>query len=268
MPLCAGPAHGCCIFPLRGSAGGPRTPGMITARFTLRTTALLRHASLAVLLLSAASGANAVEEDDEDFNSIARKEKDPHHVNDLRLGYSMLPAGADVSILDDDGANPANYDRSTNWDKTGRLGLMWMTPWSGVSEDGDFILGLELSTNHCVIESSTTSPEIDLRSYQLTLHPGLAWLLDDNFHVELNPYLGIGHAQFEQDIAGDGSALYWEVGFRAAGYYTWRNGVQLGLQLGYMYGYTEGDIEGGVSTYETEMSINGLTVGLQLGYRL
>lgn len=257
-------------------ARGPRTPAMTTARSLMCAPAPIRnaiHASirqtgLAVLLLSVAGVAAAVD-DDEDFNSIARKEKDPHHVNDLRLGYSMLPAGADVSVMDtDNDGNPANYDRSTNWDLTGRTGLMWMTPWSGVSEDGDFILGLELSTNHCVIESSSSSPEIDLRSYQLTIHPGLAWLLDENFHVELNPYLGVGQAQFEHNLAGDGSALYWEIGFRAAGYYTWSNGVQLGFQLGYMYAYTEGDIEGGGSTYETEMAINGLTVGLQLGYRL
>lgn len=242
---------------------------MTTARFRMRSATLFRTTSLAVLLLSAAGGASAVEDDDEDFNSIARKEKDPHHVNDLRLGYSMLPAGADVSIMDqDDDGNPANYDRSTNWDKTGRLGLMWMTPWSGVSEDGDFIFGVEVSTNHCLIENSSSSPEIDLRSYQLTLHPGLSWLLDDNFHVELNPYVGIGHAQFEQSLAGDGSALYWEVGFRAAGYYTWDNGVQLGLQLGYMYGMTEGEMEGGSATYDTDITISGLTIGLQLGYRL
>lgn len=248
-------------------AGGPRTPAMTTARSRMRVSKSLRHTGLAMLMLAAA-GAHAVEDDDEDFSSILRKEKDPHHVNDLRLGYTMLPAGAEVSIMDrDDDANPANYDRKTNWDLTGRTGLMWMTPWSGVSEDGDFILGLEISTNHCVIESSSNSPEIDLRSYQLTIHPGLAWLLDDNFHVELNPYLGIGHAQFEQNLAGDGSALYWELGFRAAGYYTWSNGFQLGFQVGYLYGYTEGDIEGD-STYETEMALNGLTVGLQLGFRL
>lgn len=240
---------------------------MTTAR-SARIPASVRHTGLALLLLSAACGAQAVEDDDEDFNAISRKEKDPHHVNDWRLGYSMLPAGADISIMDSNNANPANYERETNWDLTGRTGVMWMTPWSGVSEDGDFILGLELSTNHCVIESSSTSPEIDLRSYQLTVHPGLAWLLDDEFHVELNPYLGVGHAEFEQSLAGDGTGLYWEVGFRAAAYYTWSNGVQLGLQVGYLFARAEGDLEGGGNTYDTEININGLTVGLQLGYRL
>ena len=227
-----------------------------------------RTAGILSLLLASVATAQAVEDDDEDFNAIARKEKDPHHVNDWRFGYSMLPAGADISIMDSNSANPANYERDTNWDLTGRTSLMWMTPWSGVGEDGDFIFGLELSTNHCVIEKSSTSPEIDLRSYQITIHPGLAWLLDDEFHVELNPYLGVGQAEFEQSAAGDGTGLYWEIGFRAAGYYTWSNGVQLGLQIGYLFATAEGDIEGGGSTYDTEININGLTVGLQLGYRL
>jgi hypothetical protein len=230
--------------------------------------ACARTLGLVSLLLAAVATTQAAE-DDEDFNSIARKERDPYRVNDWRLGYSMLPAGADISIMDSDSnANPANYDRETNWDLTGRTGLMWMTPWSGVSENGDFILGLELSTNHCVIETSTASPEIDLRSYQLTIHPGLAWLLDDQFHIELNPYLGIGHAQFEQSLAGDGTGIYWELGFRAAAYYTWQNGVQLGLQVGYLYGSSDGEIKGANDTFDTEIIINGLTMGIQLGYRL
>jgi hypothetical protein len=234
----------------------------------VRATPVVRTLGLLSLLLAGMSGAQAVEDDDEDFNAIARKERDPYRVNDWRLGYSMLPAGADISIMDSDSnANPNNYERETSWDLTGRTGLMWMTPWSGVSEDGDFILGLELSTNHCVIESSATSPEIDLRSYQVTLHPGLAWLLDDEFHIELNPYFGIGHAEFEQSLAGDGTGLYWEVGFRAAAYYTWSNNVQLGLQIGYLYATSEGEIEG-TDTYDTEIDINGLTVGIQIGYRL
>jgi hypothetical protein len=62
--------------------------------------------------------------------------------------------------------------------------------------------------------------------------------------------------------------MYWEIGFRAAGYYTWENGVQLGLQIGYMFGSADGEIEGGGNTYDTEMKINGVTVGIQLGYRL
>ncbi|MBA3699306.1 MAG: hypothetical protein H0W78_10675 [Planctomycetes bacterium] len=233
-----------------------------------RAATVVRTLAMVSLLVTGVTGAQAVEDDDEDFNTIARKERDPYRVNDWRLGYSMLPAGADISVIDSSGnANPANYERETNWDLTGRTGLMWMTPLSGVSEDGDFILGLELSTNHCVIESSATSPEIDLRSYQLTIHPGLAWLLDDQFHIELNPYFGLGHAEFEQSAAGDGTGLYWEVGFRAAGYYTWSNGVQLGLQIGYLYASSEGEIEGS-ATYDTEIIINGLTVGIQLGYRL
>ncbi len=230
--------------------------------------ALVRCTGIASLLLCASVSAQAAVDDDEDFNAVLSREKDPHHINDWRLGYSMLPANANISILDKgNDSNPANYKRDTNWDKTGRTGLMWMTPLSGLSEDGDFILGLELSTNHCVIDTSINSPEIDMRSYQLTVHPGMAWLLDEQFHIELNPYVGVGQAQFKQSLAGDGSALYWELGFRAAAYYTWRNGIQLGLQTGYMYGKTSGEMSGN-GTFDTDIEIQGVTLGIQIGYRL
>jgi hypothetical protein len=230
--------------------------------------ALVRTAAIAALLLSA-TGVQAVEEDDEDFNAIARKEHDPSHVNDWRFSYTMLPARADITIMDKaDEGNPANYRRSTNWDLTGRTGLLWMTPWSGVGEDGDFIFGLELSTNHCVIEKSDVSPEIDMRTMQVTIHPGLSWLLDDNFHIEINPFLSLGQAQFEQSEAGDGSDLYFELGLRFGAYYTWRSGFQFGLQTGYLYGFTEGEISGGGATYDTEIKIQGIFLGAQIGYRL
>lgn len=231
--------------------------------------AFVRRTGVASLLLCATTvAAYAVDKDDEDFNAVLSREKDPHHINDLRFSYAMLPAKANVSIMDkSDATNPANYQRDSNWDLTGRTGLMWMTPWSGLSEDGDFILGLEVSTNHCVIQTSVSSPEIDWRSYQVTIHPGLAWLLDTGFHIELNPYAGIGESQFKQSLAGDGTALYWEVGLRAAAYYTWRSGLQLGMQFGYMYGKSKGEISGS-STFDADFEIQGLTLGLQLGYRL
>jgi Putative MetA-pathway of phenol degradation len=228
--------------------------------------AIVRHLGIASLLLFAANGIQA-EEDDEDFNSVLRKEKETEHINDLRFSYSMLPAGAKISVLDkNDDTNPGNFLGDTNWDKTGRTGLMWMTPWSGLSEDGDFILGLEASTNHCIMDSNGT---IDLRSYQVTLHPGLAWLLDTGFHMEVNPYVGIGVAKIESDFAGTGkNAPYWEVGLRGAAYYTWSNGIQLGMQLGYMYGKSNGEIDSGTTTFDTKATIQGLTLGIQLGYRL
>ena len=229
--------------------------------------ALVRCTGIASLLLCASVSAQAAVDDDEDFNAVLSREKDPHHMNDWRFCYGMLPASANISIMDNDVTNPANYKRDTNWDKTGRTGVMWMTPWSGLAEDGDFILGLEFSTNHCRIDQSISSPEIDMRSYQLTIHPGLAWLLDTNFHLELNPLAGIGQSQVKQSAAGSGNTLYWEVGLRAAAFYTWSNGFQLGMQTGYLYGKTTGDISGN-GTFATDIELQGVFLGLQVGYRL
>lgn len=243
-------------------------PSSASRSHVRQSIALVRTAAITALLLSA-SGMTAAEQDDEDFNAIARKEHDPSHVNDWRFSYTMLPARADISIMDkSDEGNPANYKRSTNWDDTGRTSVLWMTPWSGVGEDGDFILGLELGTNHCVINNAANSPEIDLRTFQFTVHPGLSWLLDDNFHIEINPFVGLGLAQFDQSVAGSGNDLYYELGLRFGAYYTWRSGFQFGAHTGYLYGVTKGDIRGGGATYDTDIEIQGIFLGIQLGYRL
>lgn len=255
---------------------------MITLRLAkVDFPAVARHVGVASLLLFAATGAQAVEDDDDNFDVAMAKERalDPTYVNDWRFSYSMLPATARISIIDQsDQTNPGNFRAETNWDLSGRTGVMWMTPWSGLSPNGDFILGLEASTNHTVIESSEApsglslynyEAAVDFRSYQLTLHPGLAWLLDDGFHIEINPYVGAGVGILTYDLAGASSAgLYWEVGLRGAAYYTWKNGIQLGMQMGYMYGTSKSELEGATSAYDTDLTIQGMTLGLQLGLRL
>ena len=255
---------------------------MITLRLAKADfPAVARHVGIASLLLFAATGAQAVEDDDDNFDVAMAKERalDPTYVNDWRFSYSMLPASSRISILDhSDQTNPGNFRSETNWDLTGRTGVMWMTPWSGLSQNGDFILGLEASTNHTVIESDNATTgsglynyeaAVDFRSYQLTLHPGLAWLLDDGFHIEINPYFGAGVGILTYDLAGASSAgFYWEVGVRGAAYYTWKNGIQVGMQLGYMYGTSKSELQATSSNYDTDLTIQGMTLGLQLGLRL
>jgi hypothetical protein len=241
------------------------------ARFTGRgrNRALCSGMLVALLAISVGSlsaAASDNNEDDEDFNSVIRKVYDPYRMNDLRIGYTMLPATARIRIIDrTDELNSANYYRDTNWDLTGRTGLMWMTPWSKLLEDGEFIVGLEASTNHLMIEQNSNSPLIDVRSYQITIHPGIGWLLDRHFHVEVNPYAGVGMSEYEQSKAGSGSAPYFEGGLRGAAYYTWNTGLQLGMQIGYHYGRIHGEIDPG---YDVKFVMQGLTFGMQLGYRL
>jgi hypothetical protein len=221
--------------------------------------------ALLAMNIGSLSAANSAKDDDDDFNAVIRKVYDPYRMNDLRIGYTMLPAGARIRIIDrTDELNSANYHRDTNWDQTGRTGLMWMTPWSKLLEDGEFIVGLEASTNHLIINEGPNSPLIDLRTYQLTVHPGIGWLLDTNFHVEVNPYFSAGIGEYEQSKAGSGSDPYFEGGLRGAGYYTWRSGLQLGLQMAYHYGRLKGEM----GNYDVHFVMQGVTLGLQLGYRL
>ncbi len=246
----------------------PMIPAELCASINhVRTRFTYRAGIVGTLLAISMTGILAVDSaDDEGFSTISRREHDPYRVNDLRFGYSMLPAGAKISVIDrSNSTNAANYSKDTNWDLTGRTGLTWMTPWSGLHEDGDFLVGLEVSTNHLVIERSNNSPEIDFRSYQLTLHPAAGWLIDDHLHLELNPYASWGISQYRQSAAGSGKDWFWEFGFRAAGYYTWRSGLQLGLQMSYHYGKTRGEID---PSYDVKFEMQGVMLGLQLGLRL
>src|SRR5271167_1508740 len=64
-------------------------------------------------------------------------------LDDLRLGYGFLPPKTNITILPKGGGfTVINYDKTTNWDKTGRTGLTWMTPWSDLDEDGGFLFGI------------------------------------------------------------------------------------------------------------------------------
>jgi hypothetical protein len=241
--------------------------------FTHAAEHVCRGGLVATLFLCALSSHAALtaadKGDEEDYNAIAKAEHDPYHVNDLRLTYTMLPAGARVGIVNTaNDLDASTYDRETNWDKTGRTGLLWMTPWSGLNEDGDFMLGLEISTNHLLIEKSNNQPEIDFRTYQFTVHPGLGWLLTRHTHLEISPYGSLGYGSYDYDNSPtaivSGNYIFFELGLRTAYYYTWNNGVQLGGQIAFHFGHLRGETN---PSYDIDLEMMGLTLGVQLGYR-
>jgi hypothetical protein len=222
-----------------------------------------------VLLAGAAPALSAASFDDfnETFDDTGYVPGGPHGLNDLRVGYSMLPAGAQAEIMSSAVTAPGNFDKETSWDKTGRLGLTWMLPISELEETGGFLVGLEFSSNHCVIETSSKGPGIDLRALALTVHPGLGWEFDHHNHLELGPFLGLGLSTVEEDGLGSGGGVYWEIGFRVAYFYTMTR-WQLGVNLFGMYGNALGQLSAGGYDYDIDIRIMGVGAGLQVGYRL
>jgi hypothetical protein len=189
----------------------------------------------------------------------------PVSLNDWRFGYGLLPNRAKISILTKDGSfDPNIYDKETNWDKTGRTGLTWMTPWSDLSEDGGFLLAFELMTNHYVIESSDTNPEISYRSVALAVHPGLGWELGDQTHLEISPFAGLGFSTLN---VGTGHGLYFEFGLRAGVFYTCANRWQFGLNAAYMYAHSKEDFTANDKKFEATISSSGPAAAISIGYR-
>ena len=230
-------------------------------------------ATISAMLLSClAPAAMAAEDDDEtepDFDSLDFGLDQQTGLNDWRLGYGLMPTSAKISLMDGSNqANSANYDKDTSWDKTGRTGVMWMTPWAGVlDESGGFIFGLELTRNHGLKEAKDSSPGIDAVAYALTIHPGIGWAFDRHLHIEINPFAGVGLGQVKEDGYGGSNGLYYEVGLRTAAYYTFTSRYQIGLQVAYMMSQFKGSIPANGGSLDVDVQSTGLVLGLQFGYR-
>jgi hypothetical protein len=253
-------------FALFALALGFAGMSFFNSRSRLRQKRFMSVGTVAITtLLMSASRISA-----EEWNSVVEYDTENRYdstlVNDWRLGYTMLSTKADVSLLDKSasGLDP-NYKLETNWDQAGRTGVMWMTPLSTADE---FILGLELSTNRFALDNGTNYPGLDLRTYQLTVHPGLGWSIDDRLVIEVNPFVSLGYAQLDVTGLGSSSDLYYELGLRFGSYYTWRNGFQLGLQTGYLYGTTKSELSAGSAKYDSDIKLNGIFLGIQFGIRL
>ena len=215
------------------------------------------------LVLSAAS----FDDNNESFEDTGYVPGGPHGLNDLRFGYSMLPAGAKVEILSGAATAPGNFDKESTWDKTGRVGLMWMTPLSELDETGGFLLGLEFSSNHYVIDTSSKGPGIDMRALSFTIHPGLGWDFDHHHHLEVGPFLGVGWATTKEDNIGSSSGLYYELGFRVAYFYTFTR-WQIGANIFALYARGESRMTANGFIYDVNVLASGVGAGFQIGYRL
>lgn len=227
-----------------------------------------RSAGLALLCgLPLALSAASFDDNNETFDDSGFVPGGPHGLNDIRLGYSMLPAGAKVEILSSAITAPGNYDKETTWDKTGRVGLTWMTPISELEETGGFLVGLECSSNHYVIEASSKGPSIDMRALVLTIHPGLGWEFDRHHHLELGPQFGIGFSTVKEGGIGSAGGLYYELGFRVAYYYTFTR-WQIGTSIFALYANGTADMSANGYDYSVDVRASGVGAGLQIGYRL
>src|SRR5579862_1464238 len=99
---------------------------MITIASRVRTVPL---ASAALLLLAGAAhavdiGGSKPSDASDQLADDRAYENGVIQLDDLRLGYGFLPPKTSITILPKGGGfTVINYDKTTNWDKTGRTGL-------------------------------------------------------------------------------------------------------------------------------------------------
>ena len=241
---------------------------MITIASRMRPVPL---ASAALLLLAGAAhavdvgGSKPTDANDQVADDRAYEQGGVVELDDLRLGYGFLPPKTTISILPKGGGfTVINYDKTTNWDKTGRTGLTWMTPWSDLDEDGGFLFGLELNTDHYVIEASQVNPSISYRAIALSIMPGIGWTIFDRTELELTPFAGLGVAMTNY---GTGLGTYFELGFRAGIVYTFASRWQAGLTASYMLNKGQMSLKNNGVSYDARISGNGLAAALEVGYR-
>jgi len=118
-----------------------------------------------------------------------------------------------------------------------RGGVQWFTNLLEDEEDeAAFLFGIEGSVSNADDESYTIS------TLAATAYFGVGWKIQDhkNIHLEVTPFIGVGRSDIEREAnSASDTRRYMEGGIRAAAFYTFGVGVQLGLDLRYLYGRSD-----------------------------
>ncbi len=186
---------------------------------------------------------------------------DWQRIDDVRLGYWVMPLKAAIDTT----ANGAQgYHKDGQLQSGSRVSAQWALPVSDLSHEGGGLLAIELSSTTYHQDQTISDPEITLKAYALTLHPGFAWALTDSVHLEVDPFLGYGASSVS---SGNGRGTFWEYGLRAASYWTINRHVQLGVDLRYLGTYARQNFTYGASSEDLIVKTKGASVGVQAGYR-
>jgi hypothetical protein len=220
----------------------------------MRTHLLLVPSLMAMLACSlAVAGAYA---DDEILGALA-----PIQVDDLRFGYGLLPLSARISTQ---AGQQAGYARHGTLSSGERLSALWMLPVGTIDDDGDGMLGLELSRNAYHQDQTAVDPLIDYRSYALTLHADMGWRFSRSVHGEIGPFVGSGISSMNHS---SGYGPYWEYGVRIACYLTIFHHLQIGIDGRYEGTYGRQSFEYGTVQERVVIRTSGPSGMVQLGYR-
>jgi hypothetical protein len=230
--------------------------------FTMRIPSLL--ATNLLILVAGASLRAAdplhplvrVDNDDELLGGMT-----PVLVDDVRLGYGLLPLSARIST---DAGQKAGYVRHGDLSSGVRMSALWMLPVGTIDDDGDGMLGLELSRNAYHQDQTAADPLIDYRSYALTLHADIGWRMGRFLHAEIGPFAGAGISSMNP---GPDYGPYWEYGGRIACYVTIAHHLQFGIDARYEGTYGRQSFPYGTMQERVVIKTSGPSGMAQVGYR-
>jgi hypothetical protein len=227
---------------------------------------LVRRSLVVATVVCACSGmVSAVDYDDDgaDFGSSLYKT----HINDVRIGVSLLPANADITtsstVPSRTPATVDTYERTSIFEAAGRTSLMWMLPMGTLDSDGGFIIGLEGSYNHYKLPGDLYQPDINAKAWVGTLHMGMTWVVTQHLSIETTGFAGYGPVSF---VAGK-YGTYWEYGGRGGLFYTWDSGFQVGVHGDYIITRMEQNYSVGANSYEVLVKGHGPFAGASVGWR-
>lgn len=166
-------------------------------------------------------------------------------INDLRvgIGYSPTDYGSDVS------------DADSAW----RISVQGMRSYGEMSDVGGWIYGAELSYTGADFPGDASASTIAVTGFG-----GWAYALPqlNRLHFEGTPFVGVGFTKLDAGSEDD-TGFYYELGLRAAAYYTFASRWQIGVDLRYLWGHATATIAG----TDVDVDPNGLVAMIQAGYR-
>lgn len=217
-----------------------------------------------VLLIAAATGMQAA---------------DGVTVKDLRLGLMSMPADVSTEWTIDDGGGSVSdtYDRETDGRSRVSLGMVGTV---GPAAPAALLYGIGVAFETAEFSGYDDSWGEEISQswagFIINGQLGVAFAVNDMFHVEAAGVLGLGAGAVEiTDVSGlefgTASAAILEYGLRLGGYFTVQR-LQLGLEVGYMntsyMGAEWEDANDPSFTYAEDAEFSGTFVGLTLGFRV
>lgn len=163
---------------------------------------------------------------------------DGTRIRDVRVVAGVGHGSSEVDGRFSANGTSERYSGEGDIDDRFQVSLQGMSSLAPLGRRGGLLVGGELSwargeSRHPI--GTISRYDVESETYAVVLHAGYAWTASDRFHVELTPFVGIGHTRDDLSldgaivVTGDGSSRISIYGARAGIFETfgrWQVGVE------------------------------------------